>query len=288
MKRSFLSLTACLLVLCLLAGCSFLPTEETERTETPTFPETITMIQTEPETEPETETETEPETEMETESETQQETEPEAGHSALYLSDVPVEDVITYFNEVCLDCEYVLSGDPSYVQKWVTPIYYSIDGGCTPKDLAKVEEMAALLNEIEGFPGIYPADEETEANMRIHFWSFKLMMEEMGHYVNGDESDALFHFLYNGNNEIFDVEICVRTDVDQRSRDAFILHELCNSLGPGQDSMLRTDSIIYQGHITAKELTDVDLLLLQLLYHPDMLCGMDAAACEQVIRSLYY
>ena len=29
-------------------------------------------------------------------------------------------------------------------------------------------------------------------------------------------------------------------------------------------------------------------LLLQLLYHPDIRCGMNAAECEAVIRGLYY
>ena len=33
---------------------------------------------------------------------------------------------------------------------------------------------------------------------------------------------------------------------------------------------------------------DIDLLILQLLYHPDIKCGMNASACEEVIRSLYY
>lgn len=38
-----------------------------------------------------------------------------------------------------------------------------------------------------------------------------------------------------------------------------------------------------------KRLTALMLMLvLGLLYHPQIQCGMDAAACEAVIRSLYY
>ena len=38
---------------------------------------------------------------------------PKPEHSSLYIEGLSVEDVITYFNEVCLDAEFVNSGDPS-------------------------------------------------------------------------------------------------------------------------------------------------------------------------------
>ena len=78
MKRRLLTLTASLLTVYLLAGCSFLLPPETEPAEAPTFPETITIVRTEPETEPETRPE----------------------HSELYIPGLCVDDVITYFNEV--------------------------------------------------------------------------------------------------------------------------------------------------------------------------------------------
>jgi hypothetical protein len=59
-------------------------------------------------------------------------------------------------------------------------------------------------------------------------------------------------------------------------------------LGPIQDTGLRPDSIIYQEYSEPQELTEVDELILKLLYHPDILPGMNAAQCEEVIRRLYY
>ena len=32
----------------------------------------------------------------------------------------------------------------------------------------------------------------------------------------------------------------------------------------------------------------MDTLILKLLYHPEMQCGMHAEECEAVIRELYY
>lgn len=271
-------LIPCLLIVCLLTGCSFLlPETQTDETAAPTFPPTETIIPTD-----------EPLTEALTEAPTEAPTEPEEEHSELYIPGVSVEDVITYFNEVCLDGEYVDSGDPTVVQKWVTPIYYSLDGDCTDEDLATIDKMADILNGIYGFPGFYPAEYADAANLRIRFRNQDQLMEEMGYVVNGDLSDGIVHFWYNGNNEMYDEDIGIRNDVDQYLRNSVILEEIYNGLGPVQDTTLRPDSLIYQYYAEPQELTDVDLLLLKLLYHPDMLCGMDAAACEQVIRSLYY
>jgi hypothetical protein len=37
-----------------------------------------------------------------------------------------------------------------------------------------------------------------------------------------------------------------------------------------------------------QSMTEVDELILKLLYHPQIQCGMDAQQCEAVIRQLYY
>ena len=67
-----------------------------------------------------------------------------------------------------------------------------------------------------------------------------------------------------------------------------ILEEIYNGLGPIQDTDLRSDSIIFSGYSTPQHLTAVDELLLRLLYHPQLTCGMDSAACQSAIRQLYY
>jgi hypothetical protein len=89
-------------------------------------------------------------------------------------------------------------------------------------------------------------------------------------------------------NQIYDATICIRTDLDQSLRNSVILEEIYNGLGPIQDTQMRPDSIIYQYSSDALSLTAVDELLLKLLYHPDMLCGLDASQAEAVIRTLYY
>ena len=54
------------------------------------------------------------------------------------------------------------------------------------------------------------------------------------------------------------------------------------------DTVLREDSITYQYGSEAVELSEVDWVILKLLYNPKIECGMNAAQCEAVIRELYY
>jgi hypothetical protein len=273
----FLFLLLCMVtVLSLLAGCdgtkhpsdSTIPDQSTISTENETSTPDTTIPQTEATTEvPTTVPVTEPE------------------HSELYIPGVSVEDVILYFNEVCLDSEFVNSGNPSFVQKWTEPIYYTLYGDYTDEDLATLSSFVDWLNTIEGFPGISETQVPQDANLRIHFCSESDMINLMGENFYGMDGAVTFWYLYD---EIYDAITCYRTDLDQYLRNSIILEEIYNGLGPIQDTDLRHDSIIYQGYSQPQCLTPMDELILQLLYHPDIRPGMDAQQCEQVIHTLYY
>ena len=207
-------------------------------------------------------------------------------HSPLYIEDIAVEDVILYFNEVCLDSEFINSGDPSFVQKWTSPILYSLDGNYTEEDLITLNLFAMWLNSMEGFPGISPCENPDDANLQIYFCEQSEMVNRMG--SNFQNMDGAVTFYYNGNNEIYDAIICYRTDIEQETRNSVILEEIYNGLGPIQDTVLRQDSIIYSEFSDPQWLSPMDELILRLLYHPDIQPGMDAQQCEQIIRQLYY
>ena len=261
MKRSMALLTILLFLLSIVA-CAPQPVS-------PTDP---------PATVPPTEEPTRAPTEAPTEAETA------PSHSALYIPGLDVDDVILYFNEVCLDAEYHISGNAFVLQKWVDPIGYTIIGTPTDEDLTRLTDFTAWLNTIDGFPGIAPADDPDFANLRIHFCTHQELLDLID--TPPTDLDGAMNFWYD-ENEIFDATICIRTDLGQYLRNSVILEEIYNVLGPAQDTSLRTDSIIYSKYSEPQELTDIDELILKLLYHPDLQCGMNADECEAVIRQLY-
>ncbi len=209
----------------------------------------------------------------------------EVQHSEMYIPDLAVEDVIVYFNEVCLDSEFTDSGDPSVIQKWMVPICYELYGDYTQQDEAVIEKFENWLDQLEGFAGMARSPSPEQTNMRIYFCTQDEIVDRLGE--NFVWSDGGVTYWYE-ENQIYDAIICCRNDIDQYLRNSVLLEELYNSLGAVQDTQLREDSIIYQVFSQPQEMTEVDELILRLLYHPDMLCGMNAGQCEEVIRKLYY
>ena len=219
-----------------------------------------------------------------TEASSEAPTEPE--HSQFYVPGVSVEDVILYFNEVCLDAEFSHSGDASLLQKWTDPIRYTLYGDYTDEDYATLTGFCHWLNQVDGFPGIYETDDPSATSLRIYFGDQEEMITLMGDTFTG--MDGAVTFWYDGENEIYDAIICYRNDLDQYLRNSVILEEIYNGLGPIQDTALRPDSIIYAEFSQPQALTDIDELILHLLYHPQIQTGMNAKECEAVIRQLYY
>lgn len=211
---------------------------------------------------------------------------PEPLHSDLYIPGFSADDVIRYFNEVCLDAEFSSGpGDSSLLQRWETPITYYIHGTPTEKDQQVLTDFVSWLNTIPGFPGMRQVLSEDSANTQIYFCTKQELIDRMG--SNFSNADGAVTFWYD-QNVIFKAEICYRTDIGQYVRNSVILEEIYNGLGPVQDTTLRTDSIIYSGYSTPQKLTAMDELLLKLLYHPALSCGMNAEQCAAVIRTLYY
>ena len=66
-----------------------------------------------------------------------------------------------------------------------------------------------------------------------------------------------------------------------------MVEEIINSLGIS-DSTLRLDSIVYQNSNDNLVLSDVDIIILKLLYNQEIQCGMNYESCREIIENLYY
>lgn len=209
---------------------------------------------------------------------------PAEGHSPLYIEGLSVENVITYFAEVCLDTEYGDKADGTRIRKWTEPFYYTVGGQPTARDMEVLTDFVSKVNAIEGFPGMYPV--ESMGDLEIYFYDQVNFESHMGSDFIGNWGGVTFWFddLY----QIYYETISVRTDIPQDARDSIICEEIYNGLGAVQDTSLRDDSLINQWSNSNYSMTTVDELILKLLYHPSITAGMDYSQCEAVIRQLYY
>ena len=209
-------------------------------------------------------------------------------HSELYLEDYTVEQVIEYFCEVVLDTEYSGGGNYQLVQKWVEPLKYGINGEATQEDLDVLTHLFEQLNEVEGFPGIVePKEEHDMVNLYINFYGREDFYANMGEVVGGQEADGAVQYWYSDLNDIYHAKIGYRTDIDQSIRNSVLPEEVINGLGI-TDTMLREDSITYQFSSFNLEPSEMDWLIIRLLYHPEIKPGMNREECIAVIEKLYY
>ena len=205
-------------------------------------------------------------------------------HSEYYIPGVDADTVIAWFAEVCLDTEFGDKTSGSLIRKWVEPFYYTVYGQPTDRDIEVLNRFVAEINSIENFPGMYPV--ESGADLEIYFYDQYNFEALMGSDFVGSWGGVTFWF--DGLSQIYTETISIRTDIPQDARDSIICEEIYNGIGPVQDTSLRDDSLICQWSNSNYDMTAVDRLILQLLYHPSIQTGMDYAQCEAVIRQLYY
>ncbi|MBQ4562913.1 MAG: DUF2927 domain-containing protein [Lachnospiraceae bacterium] len=198
-----------------------------------------------------------------------------------------VEEVIHYFCEVVLASEYSTgTGDPGLVQKWMEPIHYRIYGEATDQDRQVLLGLFDGLNEIEGFPGIFPAGENDVTDLALYFYDQERFNQNFGHIVSDMSAEGAVEYWYwTDTNVIYDARIGYRMDIDQLTRNSVLLEEVVNGLGI-TDTVLREDSITYQDSSQTQELSEMDWLIIELLYSPEIKCGMDRAECEAVLIQL--
>lgn len=210
-------------------------------------------------------------------------------HSELHLPDYSLEQILIWFEEVVLDMEYSEGdGDITLVQKWINPIGFRVYGTPTEEDLTVLNDLFAQLNRIPGFPGFYTAEAEGLENMQIYFLDEAAFRADFSSVVHGEDAYGATQFwYYTQTNEIYTARIGCRSDISQRERNSVLVEEIVNALGLS-DTVLREDGITYQYSNDNTVLSDVDWILLKLLYHPDVKCGMDREQCVSVMQKLYY
>lgn len=210
-------------------------------------------------------------------------------HSKLYMPEYSPQQIFEYFEEIVLHTEYATgTGNSSLVQKWNEPLRYRIYGNPTEDDLAVLMDLFAQLNEIAGFPGIYAANDEELENLTISFLEPESFISFFSEFVNGEDAYGATRFwYYTATNEIYTAKVGYRTDTDQTTRMSILIEEIINMLGLS-DTVLREDSIVYQYSNSNTALSDVDWIILKMLYDPAIQCGMDADNCSAVIQELYF
>ena len=202
---------------------------------------------------------------------------------ACEASNPSISDV-DYFKEVALGVEF--GAGAGSIRKWTSDIQYVIVGDATSDLLDEVDRVAAELNALLSIE-LTEVFSEADANFVIFFGSGE-------DYVTNYESNAadfidgnvgLFWNYWNADFEMVFGSMFVSTirvdDLDFHKH--IIREELTQAIGIFSDSFSYPDSLFYQGFSTTTEYAPIDIEVIQLLYSPSILPGMDETDVNRVL-----
>lgn len=149
--------------------------------------------------------------------------------------------------------------------RWEGPIRVYVGGAPTETDM---NELDAFLMELSFRVPMLPKVERVEnadsANMQIFFVPEK----EMGNYVKNYVKDNNgFVTYYYAAGVINRAEIAIACDTTtQKERNGILREEIVNGIGLGNDHSVYEDSILYDAYSEVQTLSEVDWLMLNMVY----------------------
>ena len=176
-------------------------------------------------------------------------------------------------------------GGDDKLSRWEEDISIYIGGEATREDIEKVDSFIMELSfRIPFLPPITRVEEENDANVKMYF----VPLDEMGQYVGGyEEGNWGFGTHYWMDYVRYEGEVGVCSDVtNQIQRNHLIMEELIAVIGMTNDHYCYEDSIIYQPWTETQELSELDWLMLNMMYHPHLAPGMTAEEAEGILMNI--
>lgn len=198
-------------------------------------------------------------------------------------------EIISYFKDVALGFENGRSSNVT--RKWDSPMKVFIDGDPSQRVYDQIERTLNNINELatDGFSAEIINDINS-SNCYFFFGTRSDFIEKFPDALGQIGSNyAIFNVWWNDNvinrARIF-IDINRPTLTQQES---LVLEEITQSLGFGRDSPKYPSSIFYEtltdgGFATAY--SNIDKELVRLLYHPEMIVGLDRLQVDTLLRDI--
>ncbi|MDO5016204.1 MAG: DUF2927 domain-containing protein [Eubacteriales bacterium] len=183
------------------------------------------------------------------------------------------------------------SADDGYVKKWDFPVnvYLDFENGPNDKVVEAMDRIVMQLNSLELLPEItWSDDPETDYNVHIVVAALDELVYIMPSAPPGNWGFFLYYWTNNPQYQITSADIGIADDVNKDYHMVHLLQEeFVQSLGLINDGELYADSIFNQawGHIQYPG--ELDWLLIEMHYRPEIKPGMPMDEALDILRDLY-
>lgn len=141
-----------------------------------------------------------------------------------------------------------------------------------------IEEINAII----GRPKLKIDDQNP--NIEIYFVPESDFSKYEPNYAPGNL--GFFWVWWNDSFEITRARIMISTDPNLKERPHLIREELTQILGLMNDSWTYEESIFYQGWSGTTEYAEIDKVIVDMLYRPEISPGMTGRQVEEILSSL--
>lgn len=175
----------------------------------------------------------------------------------------------------------------SLLKRWESDIKIYTCGAITDKDSMMLDDFIMQLSfRCPFLPRISRTNTESAANVVIYYGPLDTLKDHVPNYV--EDNWGFFTYKYNGDYEIYQAQIAIASDVTrQRQRNHLVMEELIGTLGLANDHNLYSDSIVYAPWTETQELSDIDWLMMNMLYHPSLSCGMSYQQARGILLNTF-
>lgn len=187
-------------------------------------------------------------------------------------------DAVDFFEEIAFGPEF---GDGSReIRKWTHDVRIVVHGDPGDEDLVTLYDVVADLNALIGTIVIDIVT--SDGNFDIHFAPEPEFASIEPNYV--PVNMGFFWVWWDAEGNITDARVLISTtDLTQAERNHIIREEVTQSLGLMRDSFQYEDSIFYQGWTETQEYSELDELLIEMLYLPEVEPQMTVEEARAVI-----
>jgi hypothetical protein len=171
--------------------------------------------------------------------------------------------------------------------RWTGPIRVFAEGAPGKTDLRQLDRfLMQLAFRVPELPPVTRVETAEEANVVIHYLKLSEIKEQAPDYVEGNWGYQVY--TYHSNGEIFHAEIWVARDkTGQSARCHLMLKGLVSVLGLTNMHRSYTDSVLCENWSTLESLSEVDWLMLNMLYSAHVFPGWTWEQARDALTALY-
>ncbi|MBQ8161593.1 MAG: DUF2927 domain-containing protein [Clostridia bacterium] len=201
--------------------------------------------------------------------------------SGAYEGKVQALDLL---EDVAFRSEYGAASGGQNLIRWEDTLRIRVTGTPTATDLAFLEDFLMTLSfRVPQLPPIVRTDGE-DANIVIAYVPLSEMAEHVEGYI--EDNWGFVSYWCDAQGCIVREEIAIASDVTSlHARQHLILEEIVNGLGLCNHHSIYNDSILYEAWTETQLLSEVDWLMLNMIYSPEVAPGMTYPEVRNAIRS---